>query len=174
MWVHTWISFEIWVISDSEEATDDAVEAIGCWEKSDKGFEMHQHATIPIKKMGGFSISMSTSSEKREISSQNVAENRPEKTLEVEKNTPSVVDWKFLGAQRLIMGDPLQGPPWWVCNEETKRSKTCRKPWRSRARPKGRRCTALPYHVVWTHRIHESNKTSLEAKVDSPPGSYGG
>ena len=53
---------------------------------------MHQHATIPIEKMGGFSISMSTSSEKREISSQNVAENRPEKTLEVEKNTPSVVD----------------------------------------------------------------------------------
>lgn len=63
---HIGIPFGIWVISDSEEATDDAVEAIGCWEKSDTGFEMHQHATIPIKKMGGFSISMSTSSEKRE------------------------------------------------------------------------------------------------------------
>lgn len=141
---HIGIPFGIWVISDSEEATDDAVEAIGCWEKSDTGFEMHQHATIPIKKMGGFSISMSTS-EKREISSQKCCCH----------NRSSVVDWKSLWSLGSHHGS-LQGPPWWVCNGETKRSKTCRKPWRSRARPSfRRRCTAMPYHVVWNTRIHE-------------------
>lgn len=49
-----------------------------------------------------------------------------------------------------------EGPPWWVCNEETKRSKTCRKPWRSRARPSfAEGVRHMPYHVVWNTRIHE-------------------
>lgn len=93
---------------------------------------------------------------KREISSQKCCcHNRPEKNSCVKKTTIS--DWKFFWSLGSHHGS-LQGPPWWVCNEETKRSKTCRKPWRSRARPSFaegvRLCRIMLYET------HESmNKT---------------